>query len=430
VAYDEYIRERLASGLSAQRIFQDLQFDKAFEGSYSSVKRYVRMVEVHEEVPFRRMEVLPGTECQVDYGTGAWIVGEDGKRRKTHLFRVVLSHSRKAYSEVSFTQETECFIRALENAFRHFGGVPATVVIDNLKAGVIKSCVYDPELNPKLRDFATHYGTCILPSRVYTPRHKGKVERQVGYAQDNALKGRSFRSLAEQNAHLCDWEINVADRRIHGTMRRQVQRMFEEEKPHLAALPPDLFPAFAEGRRKVHRDGHVEVAKAYYSAPPEYTRREVWVRYDGRLVEIFNDAMERICVHAGKEPGQRSTSKEHIPPEKISNPELGNEWMLRKAWTIGDGAYAWSKAMLTERGIPGIRVLNGLLSLKNKHTSTAINSGCSKALEAQEFGFKGLKKHIERHSHEQQNLAFIEEHPLIRATAEYEQIANSKGLFE
>ncbi|MEN7973882.1 MAG: IS21 family transposase [Verrucomicrobiota bacterium] len=430
VLYDEYILERMKLGLSAQRIFQDLQSDRGFEGGYESVKRYVRKLQECDEIPFRRMEVLPGTECQVDYGTGAWIVGEDGKRRKTHLFRVVLSCSRKAYSEVSFTQETECFLRALENAFRHFGGVPETVVIDNLKAGVIKPCVYDPELNPKLRDFAAHYGTCILPSRVRTPRHKGKVERQVGYAQDNALKGRSFKSLAEQNAHLRDWEINVADKRIHGTTRRQVQQMFNEEKPHLGVLPPDLFPAFQEGRRKVHRDGHVEVARAYYSVPPEYTRREVWVRHDGRLVQIFNNAMERLCVHAHKEPGQRSTRREHIPPEKISNPELGNEWMLRKAWNIGDGAHAWAKAMLAERGVPGTRVLNGLLSMRKKHPCSAINIGCAQALEAQEFSLKGLKRHIESRSIEQQSFAFIEDHPLIRATSEYEQITNSKGLFQ
>jgi len=428
--HDEYIKELLGNGLSAQRIFQDLKSERGFEGGYDSVKRYVRKLGNDVELPFRRMEALPGTECQVDYGTGAWIVGADSKRRKTHLFRVVLSCSRKAYSEVSFTQETECFLRSLENAFRHFGGVPGTVVIDNLKAGVLKPCVYDPELNPKLRDFAAHYSTCILPSRVRTPRHKGKVERQVGYAQDNALKGRSFKSLAEQNAHLRDWEIHVADKRIHGTTRRQVQRMFEEERPHLAALPPDLFPAYQEGRRKVHRDGHVEIAKAYYSVPPEYTRREVWVRHDGRLVEIFNDGMQRLCVHAQKEPGQRSTRREHIPPEKIANPELGNEWMLRKAWNIGDGAHAWAKGMLAERGVPGTRVLNGLLSLRKKHKAAAINAGCAKALEAQEFSLKGLRKQIENSSETQQNLAFMDEHQLIRPTAEYEQIINSKGLFQ
>jgi transposase len=167
--YDEFIRDKLEAGLNAQRIFQDLQAERAFEGSYESVKRYARKIEECTQVPFRRMEVLPGTECQVDYGTGAWIVSEDGKRRKTHLFRIVLSCSRKAYSEVSFTQETECFLRALENAFRHFGGVPETVVIDNLKAGVIKPCVYDPELNPKLRDFAAHYPIGRYPFQLSKP---------------------------------------------------------------------------------------------------------------------------------------------------------------------------------------------------------------------------------------------------------------------
>jgi len=104
--HDEYIKELLGNGLSAQRIFQDLKSERGFEGGYDSVKRYVRKLGNDVELPFRRMEALPGTECQVDYGTGAWIVGADSKRRKTHLFRVVLSCSRKAYSEVSFTPKS------------------------------------------------------------------------------------------------------------------------------------------------------------------------------------------------------------------------------------------------------------------------------------------------------------------------------------
>ncbi len=87
----------------------------------------------------------------------------------------------------------ESFIRCLENAFRHFGGVPQTVVIDNLKAGVIKADWFDPELNPKLEEFARHYGTGILPIKPTTPRHKGKVEAGVKYAQNNAV--------AERGAH-------------------------------------------------------------------------------------------------------------------------------------------------------------------------------------------------------------------------------------
>ena len=171
--YHQIIEKALKNNLTAQRIYQDLVREHFFNGSYSSVKRYVRKLNEAGELPFRRIEMLPGKEVQVDYGTG-WIYEKNGKRKKVHLFRIVLSCGRKGYSEASLTQSTESFIRALENAFRYFGGVTETIVIDNLKAGVIKPCLYDPELNPKLRDFADHYHTCIMPTKVATPRHKGK----------------------------------------------------------------------------------------------------------------------------------------------------------------------------------------------------------------------------------------------------------------
>ena len=138
-------------------------------------------------------------------GQGAWVTRE-GKRPRTHLFRCVLSHSRKGDTEAVWRQTTESFIRCLENAFRHFGGVTATVVIDNLKAGVIQADWFDPTLNPKLEEFARHYGTVVLPTKPAMPRHKGKVEAGVKYAQNNAVKGRSFASLTGQNLFLSDWE--------------------------------------------------------------------------------------------------------------------------------------------------------------------------------------------------------------------------------
>ncbi len=129
------IESAVAAGLSAQRIYQDLVCEHAFSGGYHSVQRFVRQLLQTQPVPFVRMEVLPGVEAQVDFGQGAW-VWVNGRRKRPHLFRVVLSHSRKAYSEVVWHQTTESFIRCLENAFRHFGGVPRTLVIDNLRAAV------------------------------------------------------------------------------------------------------------------------------------------------------------------------------------------------------------------------------------------------------------------------------------------------------
>ena len=112
-------------------------------------------------------------------------------------------------------------------------------VIDNLRAAVTQADWFDPELNPKIASFAEHYETVILPTRPAMPRHKGKIEAGVKYGQNNALKGRSFTSLAEQNLFLSDWERTVADTRIHGTTRQQVIKVFNEvERAKLLPLPP------------------------------------------------------------------------------------------------------------------------------------------------------------------------------------------------
>ena len=159
------------AGLSAQRIYQDLVSDHQFAGSYDAVKRFVRQLGATEPLPFRRMETEPGQEAQVDFGQGAWVL-EEGRRRRPHVLRVVLSCTRKGYTEAFYRQTTENFIRGLENSFRHFGGVTATLVIDNLRAAVSKADWFDPELNPKVVSFCQHYGTVILPTKPAMPRHK------------------------------------------------------------------------------------------------------------------------------------------------------------------------------------------------------------------------------------------------------------------
>lgn len=171
--YTETIESKLEQELSAKRIFQDLVTEHGFVGSYSSVKRFVRRLCKKRPLPFRRMECEPGAEAQVDFGTGAWMI-ENGKKRRPYVLRITLSNSRKSYSEAVWRQTTENFIRCIENAFRSFGGSTKTLVIDNLKAAVKNADWFDPDLNPKVLEFASHYGTVILPTKPYTPRHKGQ----------------------------------------------------------------------------------------------------------------------------------------------------------------------------------------------------------------------------------------------------------------
>lgn len=415
-------RERIEAaalrGLSAKRVHQDMVAEVGFTGSYQSVKRFVRRLAAITDSPFRRMECLPGEELQIDFGLGAWVMA-DGKRRRPHLFRAVLSCSRKAYSEVAWRQDTETFLRCIENAFRYFGGVTAMIVIDNLKAGVIEADWYDPELNPKLRDFAVHYGTTILPTKPRTPRHKGMIEAGVKFAQNNALKARSFTSLAEQNRFLADWEHTVADTRVHGTTRQQVGRLFEAvEKAALRPLPVSIFPCFTEVQRSVHRDGHVEFGKAYYSAPPEYVGRRIWVRAEARMVRLFNARMEPIGVHARVEAGRFATADEHIHAHKRHPIERGAGYMLQRCRLLGAGAGAWAEAMLQNRGPHQLRVLQGLLQLAREYPSGRIDQASSVALHRGAFRLRDIKRLIEDGETVVQ-VDFLQTHPLIRDLAAY-----------
>ena len=424
--FREVILAKLEQGLSAKRIWQDLAGEHGFGHGYDSVKRFVRRLGKAAPLPFRRLECLPGSEAQVDFGRGARIVGADGRRRGCWVFRIVLSHSRKAYSEVVFRQSTDAFLQALENAFWAFGGVPRTLVIDNLKAAVARADWFDPQLHPKIQSFCAHYGTVILPTKPYTPRHKGKVERGIAYVRNNALKGRTFATLADENRHLGDWETHVADTRIHGTTRRQVGKVFVEiEQAALSPLPAGRFGFFQEAPRSVHRDGHVEVAKAYYSVPPEYVGRRVWVRWDGRLVRIFTRRMKQIAVHAQHEPGQFSTLGEHIHSRKIASVERGAEYLLSRASLIGPNVHRWASAMLQARGVGGLRVLTGLLNLGRRHRCEQIDRACEIAVTHEAFRLRTLRELIKRSSGRQMAFEYLAEHEIIRDLASYDELVSA-----
>lgn len=421
----EVIAAALERGLTAQRIHQDLCAEHGFAGSYESVKRFVRRVGATLPLPFRRLECAPGEEMQVDFGQGAWIEA-DGKRRRPHLFRAVLSHSRKGYSEVVWRQDTETFIRCCENAFRHLGGVTRTLVVDNLKAAVLDPDWFDPNLNPKMADFARHYGTVVVPTQPARPEHKGKIEAGVKYAQNNALRGRTFASLAEQNLFLADWERRVADTRIHGTVRQQVSAMFERERPALAPLPASLFPSFSEARRKVHRDGHVEFDKAYYSVPPEYLGREVWVRGESRIVRILNHRQEVIALHARAEAGRFATTDAHIHAHKRSGVERGAQYWLERCRLIGPHTGAWAEAFLAQRGVYGLRALQGVVGLAKQHPVAALEGAADTAKRRGVWRLKDLRRLLTDGDNVVQ-VDFLDTHPLIRPLTAYSLEALSQA---
>jgi hypothetical protein len=336
------------------------------------------------------------------------------------VLRLVLSFSRKAYSEALPRQGTEEFLRGLEDAFHSFGGVPAILVPDNTKAAVVQADWYDPEINPKVRDFCRHYGCAILPTKPRMARHKGKVESGVKYVSGNALKAKRFKSLSEENEALQYWEAHVADVRIHGTTKRQVKALFELERPHLLPLPATRFPFFHEAPRSVHKDAHVEVDKAYYSVPPEYLRHTVWARWDSRMVRIFKEVREPgddygrmvlIATHVKRQLGGFSTDPNHIAAEKNSSVERGAGFLLKLISRVGPQTTQWAQTMLQQRGIEGVRVLQGLLSMTRRYTADDLEKACRLALSHGAFRLQALRDLMKQPCRQEE---FLQVHPLIR----------------
>ena len=420
--FKQQILAKIEQGLTAQRIYQDLVSDYGFMAKYHSVRRYVSALLESKELPVRRMEVAAGQEMQIDYGQGARCKDHTGQWRKTYVFRLVLSHSRKGYTEAVTRLTTESLIRSLENAFRALGGVPKIVVFDNAPSAVKKADWYDPELNPKIIAFSKHYGFALVPTRPGTPQHKGKVERGVDYVQENALKGMAFESLNLQNQHLLEWEKNVADTRIHGTTKKHVGKQFLEiEKQALGPLPSAPFPYYEEGIRKVSRDGHVEVKGSFYSAPPEYLGCEVWMRWNDRIVRMLNHRQEQIAVHPRARKGEFSTLQVHISPSKINGIERGLEYLMRKVKLIGPQSLRWAQGVNHEHGVQGMRILQGLLSLTQKYDSQQIEQATETAWRCGSYRCRTLKKLLEHGGAKQMTMEFMDEHPVIRPILEYDQ---------
>ena len=175
----------------------------------------------------------------------------------------------------------------------------------------------------------------------------------------------------------------------------------------------------------MHRDGHIEVAKAYYSVPPEYTGRQVWVRWDGHLVRVFNSKMESIAVHAQVEPGTFQTHEQHLHSKKISQVEKGTVWLLRRSALIGTHAEQWARQMLEARGVAGVRVLVGLLSLTRSHSRDQIDQACAVALTHGAIRLRTIRHLVKRGGPVQQQFVFLDEHPIIRPMADYASVVHS-----
>lgn len=420
--YREDINKALYKGLTAQRIWQDLREEYGFGHGYASVKRFVRQLKRRRPEVAGVMPHLPGKEAQVDFFQGPPTLNTaDGHWRRPWILRVTLSCSRHGYEEAMWAQDRVHFLRAIEHAFIDFGGVPEVLRHDNLKAAIVRACLYDPDISELYAAFARHWGFVPLPARPRHPEEDGVVENAGGYVKDNAVKGRRFDSLEELNSYLAKWNRTIARLRIHGTTRKQVYTHFlEVEKPALKPLVSDCFSLFEIGTRTVHPDGHVQIAGSYYSVPHTLVGQDVRVQWDDRMLRIYAHG-KCVAVHCRAPVGTFATREEHRPAHKPAREEAYVAGLLGKAEHIGTGALDWSKSAIEERGVRAYRLLQGMLSLTRNHPKERVDWACQVALKRRQFRYKVLRRLLEQAAEQSpiQIPMLIQNHEIIRDLFEY-----------
>lgn len=266
----------------------------------------------------------PGVECQVDFAQLGYLLdAETGRRRKVHALIFTAVVSRHMFVWLTHSQTLVAVIAGCEAAWSFFGGAFKVLIPDNLTPVVSEADAVNPRLNVGWLDYAQHVGFGTDPARIRSPQDKPRVERAVQYVRGNFWAGETFVDLADAQARAEAWCRERAGMRVHGTTQtRPVEAFAELEAGCLLPVPaPYDVPIFK--RVKVHRDFHVEVAKALYSVPEAYLGRQLDARVDSELVKLYTTGRigqvgpgRLVKTHPRQPPGGRSTHREDLPEAK------------------------------------------------------------------------------------------------------------------
>jgi len=207
------------------------------------------------------------------------------------------------------------------------------------------------------------------------------VERAVQYVRGNFFAGEAFTGLADAQDRAEAWCRDVAGMRIHGTIQARPAEVFAEHEA-AALLPLSLpydVPAFT--RVKVHRDFHVEIGRALYSAPKEYLGCRLDARADSVLVKLFHRG-QLVKAHPRQEPGRRVTDPADLPAEKTAYAMRDVASLAAAARRHGDaiGVYA-GRLLDTDLPWTKMRQVYRLLGLVRRYGPGPVDAACQRALD-------------------------------------------------
>jgi transposase len=314
-----------------------------YSGHLSSVKRLcsrlTREAGPQEADVAIRVDTSPGEVAQVDFGyAGLRYDPERGVLRKCWVFVMTLGFSREMYSDLVFDQKIGTWLDLHVQALEYFGGVVKVIVPDNLKAAVIRASFGvdgEPTLNRSYRELARYYGFQIDPTPPRSPEKKGKVESNVKYVRRSFLDTWNTVDIEEDRRQLRRWLTEIAGQRIHGTTGRRPCELFEEaEAQALGPLPAKRWEPVIWKRVKVHRDSHVQVDGAYYSAPWKLLGAKLWARCTAHSMALWQDD-RHVHTHGRVSRGQRRTFDEHLPEHRRDLRHRSRSYWIDRAQDLG-----------------------------------------------------------------------------------------------
>jgi transposase len=367
-----------------------------------------------EELGYRKQRATvrvndgePGSELQMDFGRLGYLTDLTGRRRLLRALIFTAVFSRHMFVWLCHRETLGDVIDGCEHAWVFFGGVFAVLVPDNLSPVVATADPVAPRITDAFTEYAQSRGFVIDPARVRRPQDKPRVERAVNYVRSSFFAGEEFRDLADAQRRVERWCRQVAGMRVHGTTQARPLEVFRTlEQPLLLPAPAEPYDLPTYRSAKVHRDHHIEIARALYSVPGALIGATVQVRADSQLVRISHRG-QVVKVHPRMPAGRRSTDPDDLPSDKTVYAMRDLDKLLAKAASHGApvGRYA---AALLDVPLPWtrMRTVYRLLGLVGKWGADRVNEACARALDAEavDVGLIGrmLERATEHHTNDEQ----------------------------
>lgn len=392
-------RELIAAMLrtnTVTTVHQRLRDEHRLAVSLTSFRRYV-WAEFPDEATRERVRVPrppgePGEEAQIDYGyLGRWMDPRAGRMRRVWAFVMVLAWSRHMFVRPVLALDARAWSAAHVAAFAFYGGVPARLVIDNLRTGVSRADLYDPRINRAYAELAAHFGTLVDPARARKPRDKPLVERPMPYVRDSFWQGRTWASERGMQEEAIRWCREVAGVRAHrGLDGAAPLALFGSvEAPTLRPLPAVPFELAAWSTPKVGPDCHIKVGKTLYSVPWRLIGQRVDAREGERTVEVFVDG--QVVKTWGRVPKGRMTDHADYPPEKVAFFMRTPAWCRTRAAEFGPSVAALVESLPGEPVLHRLRSAQGVLRLADRHDPVRLDAACARALQVGDPAYRTVK---------------------------------------